>query len=301
MDWNTYQVFKAGILNGSSLELYAGSLMLSGTAFDNHTDFSIKGEERDNVLANFTNDRDDGSDFVWLGRGRIRGHFGMTTGGHPALKGHQEIYSAGEVHNGKVVFKSGHFHPGRENAIGFMLDMVDTSCNGLLGLARDKMVADIARLPMIIYRTETITYQTTLDQNNAPVAPVVPVVHATAIGPAKTAPIAIGGKSVGGGLTSSIAPPVLRVPVITTLDNGASRRRKWQPDSANPNCHECDKAFTFTKRRHHCRRCGHVVCDACSQGRRYVRFPANSRNIDEENTGRDQVRVCDGCIAVRDI
>lgn len=301
MDWNAYQIFRAGILNGGSPELYAGSLMLSGTVFDNHTDFSIKGEERDNVLANFTNDMDDGCDFVWLGRGRIRGHFGMTTGGHPALKGHQEIYSAGEVHNGRVVFKSGHFHPGRENAIGFMLDMVDTSCNGLIGLARERMVADITGFPMVIYRTETATYQTTLDQINAPVVAVVPVVPIVATSHTKTQPMAIGVKSVGSGVASSSVVPISRVPPIMALGNGASRRKRWQPDSANPNCHECDKAFTFTKRRHHCRRCGHVVCDACSQGRQYVRFPANSRNVDEENTSHDQVRVCDGCTAVRDI
>ncbi|GAB3792498.1 FYVE zinc finger domain-containing protein [Dyella agri] len=298
MDWNAYQIFRAGILNGSTPESYAGSLMLSGTTFDNHTDLSIKGEERDNVLANFTNDMDDGSDFVWLGRGRIRGHFGMTTGGHPALKGHQEIYSAGEVHNGSVVFKSGHFHPARENAIGFMIDMVDTSCNGLLGLARDTMVADIARLPMVIYRSETATYRTTLDQINAPVVPMAPVVATTST---RSAPRAIGGKPVGGGMASSSVVSISRAPVITVLDNGASRRKQWQPDSANPNCHECGKAFTFTKRRHHCRRCGHVVCGDCSQTRRYVRFPSNSRNVDEENTSRDQVRVCDGCTAVRDI
>lgn len=295
MDWNAYQIFRAGILNGSTPELYAGSLMLSGTVFDNRTDFSIKGEERDNVLANFTNAEEDGIDFVWLGRGRIRGHFGITTGGHPALKGHQEIYSAGEVHNGSVVFKSGHFHPGRENAIGFMLDMVDTSCNGLMGLARDTMVADIARLPMVIYRTETATYRTTLDQINASVVPV------GATTSTRTLPITIGGKSVGGGTASRSVVSISMAPVITVLDNGASRRKQWQPDSANPNCHQCDKAFTFTKRRHHCRRCGHVVCDACSQNRRYVRFPANSRNVDEENTSRDQLRVCDGCSAVRDI
>ena len=40
--------------------------------------------------------------------------------------------------------------------------------------------------------------------------------------------------------------------------------RDWSPDSSNPECKICRKTFTFTRRRHHCRFCGKVVCDACS-------------------------------------
>jgi len=39
---------------------------------------------------------------------------------------------------------------------------------------------------------------------------------------------------------------------------------KWHPDAKHPVCEICGTNFTFTRRRHHCRFCGKVVCDACS-------------------------------------
>jgi len=44
----------------------------------------------------------------------------------------------------------------------------------------------------------------------------------------------------------------------------------WVPDKAAPNCSNCQAAFTLFKRRHHCRRCGNVVCDKCSPHRWYL-------------------------------
>eukprot|EP00759_Apiculatamorpha_spiralis_P045126 PhF_6_TR41978/c0_g1_i1/m.63492 len=41
----------------------------------------------------------------------------------------------------------------------------------------------------------------------------------------------------------------------------------WEPDSSVPACPICGVMFMFpVKRRHHCRRCGRVVCDSCSHG-----------------------------------
>ena len=42
---------------------------------------------------------------------------------------------------------------------------------------------------------------------------------------------------------------------------------EWHPDAANQECEICGTKFTFTRRRHHCRFCGKVVCDACSKNR----------------------------------
>ncbi|CAG0881782.1 unnamed protein product [Cyprideis torosa] len=39
---------------------------------------------------------------------------------------------------------------------------------------------------------------------------------------------------------------------------------KWIPDSEATNCMLCDARFTFTRRRHHCRCCGILVCASCS-------------------------------------
>ena len=42
----------------------------------------------------------------------------------------------------------------------------------------------------------------------------------------------------------------------------------WNPDC--PNCELCETKFTLFNRRHHCRVCGRVVCDACSENRLFV-------------------------------
>ncbi|KAF2860187.1 FYVE/PHD zinc finger protein, partial [Piedraia hortae CBS 480.64] len=38
----------------------------------------------------------------------------------------------------------------------------------------------------------------------------------------------------------------------------------WKPDAASVQCAVCNRPFTWSFRRHHCRHCGHVVCDADS-------------------------------------
>lgn len=39
---------------------------------------------------------------------------------------------------------------------------------------------------------------------------------------------------------------------------------EWQPDSETKTCTLCARKFTFWFRRHHCRKCGKVVCHLCS-------------------------------------
>lgn len=38
----------------------------------------------------------------------------------------------------------------------------------------------------------------------------------------------------------------------------------WQPDEEASQCSRCGAKFTLFRRKHHCRRCGKVVCAACS-------------------------------------
>ena len=38
----------------------------------------------------------------------------------------------------------------------------------------------------------------------------------------------------------------------------------WKPDSSAKYCSKCQRFFTFFLRRHHCRSCGWIFCDACS-------------------------------------
>jgi hypothetical protein len=39
---------------------------------------------------------------------------------------------------------------------------------------------------------------------------------------------------------------------------------EWVPDNLSPVCTSCRAAFTFVKRRHHCRNCGKIFCAHCS-------------------------------------
>ena len=40
-------------------------------------------------------------------------------------------------------------------------------------------------------------------------------------------------------------------------------RRHWIPDSEVSKCEKCYEVFSFIRRRHHCRLCGHVFCKKC--------------------------------------
>lgn len=59
----------------------------------------------------------------------------------------------------------------------------------------------------------------------------------------------------------------------------------WVPDAESNNCMICKKSqFTFLNRRHHCRKCGAVVCGNCSTQK--VLLPSQSSK---------PLRVCDPC------
>ncbi|RHY33148.1 hypothetical protein DYB32_001817 [Aphanomyces invadans] len=64
----------------------------------------------------------------------------------------------------------------------------------------------------------------------------------------------------------------------------------WIPDSVSEECSQCRKAFRLLLRRHHCRRCGFVVCGLCSE----------HRSILFDNDMRP-VRVCNKCNRVLDL
>eukprot|EP01116_Phalansterium_solitarium_P008623 TRINITY_DN22564_c0_g1_i1.p1 TRINITY_DN22564_c0_g1~~TRINITY_DN22564_c0_g1_i1.p1 ORF type:complete len:461 (-),score=135.17 TRINITY_DN22564_c0_g1_i1:174-1505(-) len=80
----------------------------------------------------------------------------------------------------------------------------------------------------------------------------------------------------------SAAPPQ---PQMISLPPDVSYRAPWQPDDSARECNKCHTHFTLFKRRHHCRHCGKVHCDACSK-----------RTATLSNLGYDvPERVCDDC------
>ncbi|XP_007235027.3 FYVE, RhoGEF and PH domain-containing protein 6 [Astyanax mexicanus] len=60
----------------------------------------------------------------------------------------------------------------------------------------------------------------------------------------------------------------------------------WIPDLRTTMCMICTCEFTLTWRRHHCRACGKVVCQACSSNKYYLEYLKNQL-----------ARVCDQCYA----
>ncbi|XP_062296068.1 zinc finger FYVE domain-containing protein 26 isoform X2 [Scomber scombrus] len=64
-------------------------------------------------------------------------------------------------------------------------------------------------------------------------------------------------------------------------------QKDWVPDTLQHVCMVCQRErFTMFNRRHHCRRCGRLVCNACSE-----------KKMPVEGCLGDEVRVCDQCYA----
>lgn len=68
-------------------------------------------------------------------------------------------------------------------------------------------------------------------------------------------------------------------------------RRGWQPDETAQVCCVCTSKFGGLKRRHHCRQCGRVVCNKCS----------NEKMLLPHYGFTEPERVCDPCRPVVDI
>jgi len=61
----------------------------------------------------------------------------------------------------------------------------------------------------------------------------------------------------------------------------------WVPDTETTHCMHCKKTvFSFVNRRHHCRKCGIVACNACTNKRFLL-----------PNQSSKPLRVCDTCFA----
>ncbi|KAK3857662.1 hypothetical protein Pcinc_036102 [Petrolisthes cinctipes] len=61
------------------------------------------------------------------------------------------------------------------------------------------------------------------------------------------------------------------------------REAHWAPDREATHCLLCEKEFSISRRRHHCRHCGNIFCHGCSDNT--MPLPSSAR----------PVRVCDTC------
>ena len=67
-----------------------------------------------------------------------------------------------------------------------------------------------------------------------------------------------------------VDPPLLQTPRAGIQSARQSQEvaiPKWQPDNDVTRCPICNTSFTFWYRKHHCRKCGRVVCANCSPHR----------------------------------
>ncbi|KAL8971086.1 MAG: hypothetical protein Q9197_003469 [Variospora fuerteventurae] len=89
-------------------------------------------------------------------------------------------------------------------------------------------------------------------------------------------------------------------------DVPSSRRRasreirlpRWQPDSEVTSCPICGKGFGFLFRKHHCRKCGRVVCANCSPHRitiprQFIVQPAQDTNQESDTRSASGIEVVD--------
>lgn len=72
-----------------------------------------------------------------------------------------------------------------------------------------------------------------------------------------------------------------------TLKKPVEEKQHWVPDEAVTSCKGCGTDFGAFIRRHHCRNCGDIFCDKCTQGRAALTADKDAQ----------PVRVCDSCLA----
>lgn len=75
----------------------------------------------------------------------------------------------------------------------------------------------------------------------------------------------------------------------------------WIKDDEVKNCYDCSIVFSFFNRKHHCRNCGRIFCNNCSNNKIEIPSDINQLSIDS-NTISDyifgtnkKVRVCNNC------
>ncbi|KAI8072772.1 FYVE zinc finger-domain-containing protein [Gongronella butleri] len=75
----------------------------------------------------------------------------------------------------------------------------------------------------------------------------------------------------------------------------------WESDADVKECRRCNKRFGLLNRRHHCRRCGLIVCDKCSSSRAILAATEIVQNpvgkIASHVLEAQYQRICDKCYA----
>ncbi|CAG0919405.1 unnamed protein product [Notodromas monacha] len=75
----------------------------------------------------------------------------------------------------------------------------------------------------------------------------------------------------------------LKVDDLKEASGAVLRNAQWADDAEVTKCFGCEKDFSISRRKHHCRACGMIFCHGCSD------------NTMPLQCSKKPVRVCDGC------
>jgi len=70
---------------------------------------------------------------------------------------------------------------------------------------------------------------------------------------------------------------------VDSMKEEVNPQGSWTKDSEATECKLCKKEFNIARRKHHCRNCGGIFCDSCSDNK--MKLPSSSKPL----------RVCDTC------
>jgi len=70
---------------------------------------------------------------------------------------------------------------------------------------------------------------------------------------------------------------------VDSMKEEVNPQGAWTKDSEAVACKLCSKEFNIARRKHHCRNCGGIFCDGCSDNK--MQLPSSSKPL----------RVCDTC------
>lgn len=74
----------------------------------------------------------------------------------------------------------------------------------------------------------------------------------------------------------------------------------WERNEQVAQCRQCQRRFSFFTRRHHCRRCGQIICDYCSLNRAILSYqelvlPPHIQDSRMKLSFQTH-RICDSCV-----
>lgn len=143
-------------------------------------------------------------------------------------------------------------------------------------------------------------------------------------GPSSAAPPAptVSGATISNAIDLTDSPPRPSTRQLPPIRPPTDRRAsefvlpKWQADAEVTHCPVCKNQFSFFYRKHHCRKCGRVVCASCSPHRitiprQFIVRPPDPPSALIDLTGSDgdtsplsprnhwggeEVRVCNPCV-----